>query len=68
MSCTYKILISICPRTPKLSHFLQAWKAVTFDSPWSRCKSNFYVLIGQNLTGEFMRNIYAASGNIFTES
>ena len=36
MSCTYKILISICPRTPKLSHFLQAWKAVTFDSPWSR--------------------------------
>ena len=30
---------------------------------WSRSTSNFYVLIGQNLTGEFMRKIYAASGN-----
>ena len=25
--------------------------------------SNFYALIGQNLTGEFMCTIYAASGN-----
>ena len=30
--------------------------------------SNFYVLIGQNLTGEFMRKIYAASGNLPTDS
>ena len=33
---------------------------------WSRSMSNFYVLIGQNLTGEFMRKIYAASSNLFT--
>ena len=33
---------------------------------WSRSTSNFYVLIGQNLTGEFMRKIYAASWNLFT--
>ena len=30
--------------------------------------SSFYVLIGQNLTGEFMRKIYAASGNLLTDS
>ena len=35
---------------------------------WSRSTSNFYVLIGQNLTGEFMRKIYAASGNLRTDS
>ena len=35
---------------------------------WSRSTSNFYVLIDQNLTGEFMRNIYAASGNLLTDS
>ena len=33
---------------------------------WSRCTSNFYALIGQNLTGEFMPKIYAASWNLFT--
>ena len=35
---------------------------------WSRSKSNFYALIGQNLTGELMQKIYAASGNLFTDS
>ena len=35
---------------------------------WSRSTSNFYVLIGQSLTGEFMRKIYAASGNLLTDS
>ena len=35
---------------------------------WSRSASNFYVLIGQNLTGEFMRKIHTASGNLFTDS
>ena len=34
---------------------------------WSRSTSNSYVLIGQNLTGEFMRKIYAASGNLLTD-
>ena len=33
---------------------------------WSRSTSNFYALIGQNLTGEFMRKIYGASWNLFT--
>ena len=33
---------------------------------WSRSTFNFYALIGQNLTGEFMRKIYAASWNLFT--
>ena len=28
---------------------------------WSRSLSNFYAVIGQNLTVEFMRKIYAAS-------
>ena len=35
---------------------------------WSRSTSNSYVLIGQNLTGEFMQKIYAASGNLLTNS
>ena len=35
---------------------------------WSRSTSNFYVLIGQNLTGEFMRKIYAASRNLLSDS
>ena len=33
---------------------------------WSRSTPNFYALIGQNLTGEFMRKIYAPSWNLFT--
>ena len=33
---------------------------------WSRSTSNFYALIGRNLTGEFMRKIYAASWILFT--
>ena len=31
---------------------------------WSRSTSNFYALIGQSLTGEFTRKIYAASGDL----
>ena len=33
---------------------------------WSRSTSNFYALIGQNLTGEFMWKVYAASWNLLT--
>ena len=33
---------------------------------WSRSTSNISTLIGQNLTGEFMRKIYAASWKLFT--
>ena len=34
---------------------------LTMVTRWSRSTSNFCTLIGQNLTGEFMRKIYAAS-------
>ena len=37
---------------------------LTILTRWSRSTSNFHALIGQNLTGEFMRKIYAASGNL----
>ena len=39
---------------------------LTMVKHWSRSMSNFYALIGQNLTGELMRKIYAASWNLFT--
>ena len=63
-----KFLNSIWPRERKFIQFCQVGKAVTFDSPWSLSTSTFYALIGQNLTGEFMRKIYVASGNLFTDS
>ena len=73
MCRTIKILISNWPRKLKFSQFLQAGKTcqllLTFLNKvtrWSRSTSNFYALIGQNLTGEFMRKIYAASWNWFT--
>ena len=62
MSSTFKILISNWSRTRKFNRLLHA------GMRWSRSTSNFYVLIGQNLTGEFMRKIYAASGNLLTNS
>ena len=34
---------------------------LTMVTRWSRSTSNFYALIGQNLTGELMRKICAAS-------
>ena len=65
---TIKILISNLPRKLRFSQFLQAEKTcqllltfLTKVTRWSRSTSNFYALIGQNLTGEFMRKIYAAS-------
>ena len=39
---------------------------LTMVTRWSRSTSNFYALIGQNLTGEFMRKIHAASWILFT--
>ena len=39
---------------------------LTMVTRWSRSTSNFYALIGQNLTGEFMRKIYTASWILFT--
>ena len=73
MSRTIKILSSIWPRTRKFSQLLRAKQGrqllLTFlamDTRWSRSTSNFYVLICQNLTGEFMLKVYAASENLFT--
>ena len=34
---------------------------LTIVTRWSHLTSNFYALIAQNLTGEFMRKIYASS-------
>ena len=72
MSGTIKIFISNWPRTRKLSQLLQTGKLLlTFLSMvtcWSRSTSNCCALIGQNMTGEFMQNIYAASWNLFTAS
>ena len=39
---------------------------LTMVTRWSRSTSNFYALIGQNLTGELMGKIYAASWILFT--
>ena len=71
MCYTIKILIANSPRMRKFSQLLQAGKTVAFDfshhgHAWSRSTSNFYALIGQNLTGEFMRKINALSGILFT--
>ena len=41
---------------------------LTIVTHWSRSTSNFHALIGQNLTGEFMRKIYATSKNLLTDS
>ena len=74
MSRTFKMLISNWPRTRKFNRLLHlhAGKAIILTfltvTRWSRSTSNFYVLIGQNLKGEFMRKIYAASGNLLTDS
>ena len=39
---------------------------LTMVMRWLRSTSDFYALIGENLTSEFMRKIYAASWNLFT--
>ena len=39
---------------------------LTMITRWSPSSSNFYAVIGQNLRGEFMRKIYAASWILFT--
>ena len=39
---------------------------LTIVTRWSRFTSNFYAMIGQNLTGEFMGQIYAAYCELFT--
>ena len=71
MCRTIKILISNWPRTENsASCYRQGRQFLLFFlamfTRWSRSTSNFYALIGQNLTDEFMRKIYAASWILFT--
>ena len=66
-----RILISNWPRKRKLfSQFFLKYRRGRPYLPmvrrWSRSTSNFSTLIGQNLTGEFMRTNYAASWKLFT--
>ena len=69
MSCTIKIWISNWPRTRKFIKGRQSLLTfLTIITRWSRSSFNFYALIGQNLTGEFMRKMYPASGNLFSDS
>ena len=49
----------LTPRLPCVNKVLLYFTLVTLYV-------QFYALIGQNLTGEFMRKIYAASCNLFT--
>ena len=39
---------------------------LTIVTRWLRFTSSFYAMIGQNLTGGFIRKIYAASCDFFT--
>ena len=72
---TIKILISNWPRTRKFSQWFKNTsredRGFSLFSPQSRVDhalrpSNFYALIGENLTGEFMQKIYTASWDLFT--
>ena len=67
---TIRILISNWPRKRKFMQFFYKYRRgrpyLTMVTRWSRSTSNFFTLIGQNLTGEFMRTNYAASWKLFT--
>ena len=75
-SCSWAALLKFCFRTDlgrenSTGFYMQGGQSLlTFltVTHWSRSTSNCYVLISQNLTGEFMREIYAASGNLLTDS
>ena len=68
------LLISNWSRTRKFSQSFKNYKQgrqrlftfLTIVTCCSRSTSNFYAVIGQNLTGEFMQKIYTASWNLFT--
>ena len=66
---TIKILISNWPRTRKFSQFFTNTGGEDLFLPWSsigHALCPIFVLIGQNLTREFMWKIYAASWKLFT--
>ena len=65
MCRTIKILILDGPRTRKFSQLLRTGKTVVFDFSHNRFALvtlyvQFFALIGQNLTGEFMPKVYAS--------
>ena len=67
-SRTFKILILNWPRKQKFSQLFKntgGGKDLSYHGH-ALITSNFYPLIGQNLTVEFTRKIYAASWNLFT--
>ena len=73
MSCAFNILISNWSRTRKFNRLLHAAKAIAFDfSHNSHALITLYVQFSSsdwsNLTGELMRKIYAASGNLLADS
>ena len=51
---------------PVFKKYRQGRPFLTMVTRWSHCTSHFYALICQNLIGEFMRKIYAASWKLFT--
>ena len=60
----FKILISTDLGLENSASYLKYRREkpfLTIVTRWSRSTSNFYALIGQNLTAVFMRKIYAAS-------
>ena len=50
-------------RENSASYYRQGKQLLFMLTRWSRSTSNLYSLIGQNLTGKFMRKTYAASWN-----
>ena len=65
MCRTIKILILDGPRTRKFSQLLRAGKTVVFyfshhGHALVTLYVQFFALIGQNLTGEFMPKVYAS--------
>ena len=71
MCRTITIFISNWPRTQKFSQLLKARKTDSLDFAHHDHSLvtvfvQFYAVIAQNLTGEFIRKIYAASWILFT--
>ena len=50
------------------SYYRQGMTFIVMVTRWSRSMFNFNALFRQNLKGQLMRKIYAASGNLFTDS
>ena len=77
-SCSWAALLKFWfqtawPRIQKFNRLLHAGKAIAFDFfHYNHAVVTFYLQFlcsdWSNLTGEFMRKIYAASGNFFTHS